>query len=180
MWGRWLSEVQTEHQNGEERGFKWLWTWNGCWCQTGWSEYFTNCWSEDWKTLPGLMSLDFCCYIQMLESEFGVKTMKAWIILPCLNGSGCWWWCNVWGIFSWHTLGPLVPIEHRLNATAYLSIVADHVHPFMTTVHLSSDGYFSRIMHHVTKLKSSQTGFLSMTMSSLYSNGLHSHQISIQ
>ncbi len=34
----------------------------------------------------------------------------------------------VWGIYSWHTLGPLVPIEHRLNATAYLSIVADHVH----------------------------------------------------
>ncbi len=29
-------------------------------------------------------------------------------------------------------------------------------------------------MHHVTKLKSSQTGFLNMTMSSLYSNGLHS------
>ncbi len=39
----------------------------------------------------------------------------------------------VWGIFSWHTLGPLVPIEHRLNATVYLSIVSDHVHPFMTT-----------------------------------------------
>ncbi len=86
----------------------------------------------------------------------------------------------VWGIFSWHTLGPLVPIEHHLNATAYLSIVADHVHPFMTTVCLSSDATSSRIMHHVTKLKSSQTGFLNMTMSSLYSNGLHSHQISIQ
>ncbi len=41
----------------------------------------------------------------------------------------------VWGVFSWHTLGLLVPIEHRLNATAYLSIVADHVHPFMTTVY---------------------------------------------
>ncbi len=38
----------------------------------------------------------------------------------------------VWGIFSWHTLGLLLPIEHRLNATAYLSIV-DHVHHFMTT-----------------------------------------------
>ncbi len=50
----------------------------------------------------------------------------------------------VWGIFSWHTLGPLVPIEHRLNATAYLSIVADHVHPFMTTVYQSSDGYFQQ------------------------------------
>ncbi len=44
----------------------------------------------------------------------------------------------VWGKFSWHTLGPLVPIEHRLNATTYLSIVADH--PFMTTVYPSSDG----------------------------------------
>ncbi len=86
----------------------------------------------------------------------------------------------VWGTFSWHTLGPLVPIEQRLNATAYLSIVADHVHPFMTTVYPSSDATSSSIMHHVTKLKSSQTRFLNMTMSSLYSNGLHSLQISIQ
>ncbi len=86
----------------------------------------------------------------------------------------------VWGIFSWHTLGLLAPIEHSLNATVYLSIVADHVHPFITTVYPSSNGYFSRIMHHVTKLKSSQTGFLNMTTSSLYSNVLHSHQISIQ
>ncbi len=35
----------------------------------------------------------------------------------------------VWGIFSWHTLDPLVLIEHCLNATADLSIVADHVIP---------------------------------------------------
>jgi len=46
----------------------------------------------------------------------------------------------VWGIFSWHTLGPLVPTEHRLNTTAYLSIVADHAHPFITKVYPSSDG----------------------------------------
>ncbi len=38
----------------------------------------------------------------------------------------------VWRIFSWHTLSPLVPTEHSLNATAYLSIIAGHVHPFMT------------------------------------------------
>ncbi len=50
----------------------------------------------------------------------------------------------VWGIYSWHTLGPLVPIEHCLNATAYQSIVADYVHPFMTTVYPSSDGYFQQ------------------------------------
>ncbi len=51
----------------------------------------------------------------------------------------------VWGIFSWHTLGPLVPTEHRLNTTAYLSIVADHVHPFMTTVYHLLMAAFSRI-----------------------------------
>ncbi len=46
----------------------------------------------------------------------------------------------VWGRFSWHTLGPLVPIVHRINTTAFFhSIVVDHVHPFMTTVYPSSD-----------------------------------------
>ncbi len=47
----------------------------------------------------------------------------------------------MWGIFSLQTLGSLVPIEHRLYTTAYLSIVTDHVHPFMTTVYPSPDGY---------------------------------------
>ncbi len=41
----------------------------------------------------------------------------------------------VGGIFSWQTLSPVVPIEYRLNTTVYLSIVADHVHPFITTVY---------------------------------------------
>uniref|UniRef100_A0AAR2JWX5 GH18 domain-containing protein n=1 Tax=Pygocentrus nattereri TaxID=42514 RepID=A0AAR2JWX5_PYGNA len=40
----------------------------------------------------------------------------------------------VWTIFSWHNLGPLVSSEHCLNAAAYLRVVADHVHPFMTSV----------------------------------------------
>ena len=48
----------------------------------------------------------------------------------------------VWGMFSWHILGPLIPINHRLNATAYLIIFADRVHPFMATVHPSSNGHF--------------------------------------
>ncbi len=84
-----------------------------------------------------------------------------------------------WEIFSWHTLGSLVPIDHCLNATVYLSIVADHVLSLYDYSVPSSDATSSRIMQHVSKLKSSQTGFLNMTMSSLYSNDLHSHQISI-
>jgi len=50
----------------------------------------------------------------------------------------------VWGMFSWHTLGPLMLIGHRLNATAYLNIVCDHVYPFMATIYPSSDCYFQQ------------------------------------
>ncbi len=66
----------------------------------------------------------------------------------------------VWGIFSKHTLGPLVPIEHRLKATDYLRIVADHVLPFMTTVYPSSDATSSRIMHHCHKAQIISDWFL--------------------
>ncbi len=34
---------------------------------------------EDWKNIACLMSLDFCCDIQMVGSEFGVMNVKAWI-----------------------------------------------------------------------------------------------------
>ncbi len=102
------------------------------------------------------MSLDFCWDIQMVGSEFGIKKMKAWIH-PALSQR--FRLVVVWGIFSWHTLYPLVPIEHCLIATVYLSIVADHVHPFMTTVyHLLM--YFQQDNAPCHKLKSSQTGFL--------------------
>ena len=47
----------------------------------------------------------------------------------------------VWGMFSWLTLGPLLPINHRFNAIAYWSIVAEHVHPFMTAMSPPSNGY---------------------------------------
>ncbi len=68
--------------------------------------------------------------------------MKAWIH-PALS-QRFMLLVMVWGIFSWQTLRPLVPIMHRLNATAYLSIVSEHVHPLMTTVYPSRDGYFKQ------------------------------------
>lgn len=45
-------------------------------------------------------------------------------------------------IFSSHTLGPSVPTEHPLNATAYLNIDAEHISSFRTTVQPSSDACF--------------------------------------
>ena len=41
-------------------------------------------------------------------------------------------------------LGLLIPVNHHLNATAYLSFVADHVHPFMATMHPISSGCFQQ------------------------------------
>ncbi len=83
----------------------------------------------------------------------------------------------VWGIiFSWHILGSLVPIK-RHSLPEYCCWPCPSLYDYSVPIFWCTS---SRIMHHVTKLKSSQTGFLNMTMSSLYSNVLHSHQISIQ
>ncbi len=134
---------------------------------------------EDWKCClvwwVSISAETFRCRVRIWRKEH--ESMDPSCLVSTVQAGGG---VMVWGVFSWHTLGPLAPIQHCLNTTVYLSIIADHVHPFMTTVYPSSDATSSRIMHHVTKLKSSQTGFLNMTMSSLYSNGLHSHQISIQ
>jgi len=76
----------------------------------------------------------------MVESEFGVNRMRSCLVTTVQAGGGV---VMVWGMFSWHTL-PLVPFGHSLNATAYLSIVSDHVNPFMATMYPSSDGYFQQ------------------------------------
>jgi hypothetical protein len=70
-----------------------------------------------------------CCVMLMAESRFGIGTMSPW-------PQPAWCQrllCNGVGMFSWHTLGPLILIEQCLNATAYLNIVADQVHLFMAT-----------------------------------------------
>jgi len=87
--------------------------------------------------------------------------------MPCYHCGGWWWWCNGVRDVFWHTLGPLVPIGHRLNATAYLNIVSDHVYLFMASMYPSSDGYFQQdnAPWHVTKLESFKIGFLNMTKS---------------
>ncbi len=99
---------------------------------------------EDWKNVAWsdeswflLRQLDGRVRIWRKEHE----SMDPSCLVSMVQGGGG---VMVWGIFYWQILGPLVSIEHRLNTTAYLSIVADHVHPFMTTVYPSSDGYFQQ------------------------------------
>lgn len=75
----------------------------------------------------------FCCIIQMVRSEFDFKNISK--DPSCLGlvfqAAGVVMW---WGIFSWFTLGSLIPNEHCLNTVAYLCISADDVHILMTSV----------------------------------------------
>ncbi|GBO08965.1 hypothetical protein AVEN_144007-1 [Araneus ventricosus] len=47
----------------------------------------------------------------------------------------------VWVMFSWHALGPLIPVECTLNSCAYLSNVADQIHycVYITTATVSCE-----------------------------------------
>ena len=57
-----------------------------------------------------------------------------------VNSSSWWWWCNGLGIiFFAYIRSPKTNQVH--NPAAYVCIVADRVHPFMTKIHPSSNNY---------------------------------------
>ena len=117
---------------------------------------------EDWKHITWCDEYGFL--LQHLDGRVRIwhqqhESMDPSCLVSTVQAGGG---VMVWGIFSWHTLGPLAPTEHRVTNTVYLRIVADHLHPFMTSVdHLLMETS-SRITLHVIKLQSSQTGFLNM------------------
>ncbi len=84
------------------------------------------------------MSLDLCCNIQMVGSEFDGS------ILPRLNGSGWWWWCNgVGNIFLAHS-GPLstnwTSFKHH-SLLEYCCWPCPSLYDYSVP---SSDGYFQQ------------------------------------
>lgn len=98
-------------------------------------------------------SLPKCCLVRWLVT---IRQHHKSVHLSCLVSGKAAGGGNLllWGMFSWYTLGSKVPVEHRSNATANLSIVADKVLPFLTTVDRLLMDTSSKIMHQVTKLKS--------------------------
>jgi len=86
-----------------------------CQLRTGQRLQFTQAhqnWTIDDWMLPGRMSLDFCCNILVVGSAFWSKQHKSMdpscLVLMVQAGCGGVMVC---GVFSWHTLGPLVPTE---------------------------------------------------------------------
>ncbi len=114
----------------------WLWTWNGCWCQTGWSEYFKNCWSTYFHTQP---SLAF--------TENGPKKRKypvspvVWTKMPC--------WCQ-------RRMGWLVRDDRKTTVTQintrYNQGMQNTISECTTRRTLKQMGYSSRRPHRVPLL----------------------------
>ncbi|GFV48486.1 transposable element Tc1 transposase [Trichonephila clavipes] len=50
----------------------------------------------------------------------------------------------LWRTFSWAFLGPVVVVEQTMNATGYLNIIADQLHPYMTSVSPAGNGMFQQ------------------------------------
>lgn len=119
------------------------------------------------KTMTVLVSLNFCCDSWMMGWESGVKNMKAWLHAALVRSAGV----MMREIFSWQTRVPFVPNEHRLNATAYPSIVADRAHPFMTAVYPPYGGCFQQ--ENAVSQSANHIKLVSWTR--LYSDPLHSH-----
>lgn len=61
--------------------------------------------------------------------------------LLCMSGSGWLWFCDNMGIYF---PSPSVSTEYCLNTTTYLSAVAYHIDPFMTTVYQCYERCFQR------------------------------------
>lgn len=101
--------------------------------------------------LTGLMNL-FLLRHAHVGSEFGLKSMDPnWLVSTVQVG----------GVMR----STLIPNEHHLNVTAFLSIVTDNVHPFMNTIYLSIMVTFNVIIWHVTKYKCIKVSGLPITRS---------------
>lgn len=99
----------------------------------------TKVWTQHVKPWRTKAAEGCCCAFQTVGSELGVNSMKTWI-----RPASCQMFRMVWGTFSWHTLGHMVPTEPCINTTGYLSAVAGHIHLLYATNH-SNDFMFSTL-----------------------------------
>lgn len=153
---------------------QWSWLWHDCWCHAGWFKWLTtlnNC--ADQKSIS---ECKMCWALRWMGCS-GHRITKTgliaedWENVSWIDESPGWWRCRngVGNVFLAHF--GLISTNHGLHATSCLSVVAEYCcWCIMTTVYLPSHGYFE----HVAKQKSSPTGFVSMSVSSVFFGGLPS------
>ncbi|GFV52135.1 transposase domain containing protein [Trichonephila clavipes] len=90
------------------------------------------------------------------ESRFLIHYADGHIRIRCLPGEQLVPRCTIghkhagggsimlWRTFSWVLLRPVVVVEQTMNATGYLNIIADQLHPYMTSVSPAGNGMFQQ------------------------------------
>ncbi|GFU12311.1 transposable element Tc1 transposase [Trichonephila clavipes] len=90
------------------------------------------------------------------ESRFVIHYADDHIWIRCLPGEQLLPRCTVghkhaggdsimlWRTFSWAILGLVVVVEQTMNATGYLNIIADQLHPYMTSLSPAGKGMFQQ------------------------------------
>lgn len=86
----------------------------------------------------GLTKIRKVWWVSISAATFGWLGQNLASIHLALYQQFRWWWYNDVGDGFLAHFGPT---EHHLNSTAWLSVAADHVHPCMSTVSPSSDGW---------------------------------------
>ncbi|GBM10607.1 Transposable element Tcb1 transposase [Araneus ventricosus] len=95
-----------------------------------------KCWSpQQWQQVIWSDESSFTLF-QTTGRVYVWRTPKEAFNPECLlpnvkHGGGS---IMVWGAISWRGLGPLVILHGRIKSNHYLSILGDHVHPFVQTV----------------------------------------------
>lgn len=94
-------------------------------------------------------------------SELDDKAMAEQWVLCCLPGKhmDALRWNQaigsvmLWAMFYWETSSPAIHVAVTLTCTIYLSVVADHVHPFIETVfpHCSGHSQLDNTLCHKAK-----------------------------
>lgn len=133
---------------------------------------------QNWTILSKLEKRCLVRWASILAATFWLQNLAPFFgpILPCTIGSCCccWWFNGVWDVslptlFTFHSLPeyrfwPCPPLhDHSVQYNVYRLVMAAS----------------NRNTRHVTTFKSSPAVFLHMMMSSMSSNGLYSHKLSI-
>lgn len=111
-----MLKFKTEHQNGKERQFKWLWTWHGFWCQMCLTDYFKNCWSTRIFLNNHLWGLQRMVWKKKISSD---QQFSGWKCLADVRGrrsmARLLW--AVWKAAGTHFLQTKYPEEHLWTHT---------------------------------------------------------------
>ncbi|KAK3560711.1 hypothetical protein QTP86_014737, partial [Hemibagrus guttatus] len=100
-----------------------------------WAREHQNWTTEQWKKVA--WSDESCFLLHHVDVRVRVRLLPEEHMAPgCTMGRRRAGGGSVllWSMFCWETLGPAVHVDVTVTRSTYLSIVADHVHPFMETL----------------------------------------------